>query len=64
MTTKQEAIQLIERMPDGASLEDIFAELYFKMKVEQALREVAAGRVVSDDEARERFAKWLDSAGR
>ncbi len=64
MTTKQEAIQLIERMPDGASLEDIFAELYFKMKVEQALGEVAAGRVVSDDEARERFAKWLNSPGR
>ncbi len=64
MTTKQEAIQLIERMPEGASLEDIVAELYFKMKVEQALHEVAAGRVVSDDEARERFAQWLNSPGR
>lgn len=64
MTTKREAIQLIERMPEEASLEDIFAELYFKMKVEQALSEVAAGRVVSDEEARKRFARWLNSPGR
>ena len=52
---KSEAIQMIERMPDEASIDDIFAELYFKTKVEQALRDVASGRVVSDDEARERF---------
>lgn len=64
MTIKREAIQMIERMPDGASLEDIFAELYFKMKVEQGLSDVAAGRVVTDDEARGRFAKWLNSPGR
>jgi predicted transcriptional regulator len=64
MTTKREAIQMIERMPEEASLEDIFAELYFKMKVEQGLADVAAGRVVTDDEARKRFAKWLNSPGR
>ena len=55
---------MIERMPEEASLEDIFAELYFRMKVEQGLSDVAAGRVVTDDEARERFAKWLNSPGR
>jgi len=55
---------MIERMPEEASLEDIFAELYFKMKVEQGLADVAAGRVVTDDEARKRFAKWLNSPGR
>ena len=64
MTTKREAIQMIERMPEEASLEDIFAELYFKMKVEQGLADVAAGRVFTDDEARKRFAKWLNSPGR
>jgi hypothetical protein len=64
MTTKHEALELIQKMPDEASMEDIFAELYFKMRVDRALREVAAGKFVSDEEARERFARWLNSPGR
>ena len=64
MTTKDEALQLIQKMPDEVSIDDIFAELYFKMRVERALSEVAAGKFVADEEARERFARWLNSPGR
>jgi predicted transcriptional regulator len=45
---------------DRRSLTDVRAE-YFKLKVEQGLADVAAGRVVKDEEARKRFAQWLDA---
>lgn len=64
MTTKDEALDLIRKMPSEVSMEDIFAELYFKMRVDRALREVEAGGFVSDEQARERFARWLNSPGR
>ncbi len=46
---------------DRRSRTDVSAEAYFKMKVAQGLADVVAGRVVTDDEARKRFAKWLDA---
>jgi hypothetical protein len=59
MTTKDEAMQLIEKMPDDVSMEDIFSELYFEMRVDRTLDEVADGRFVSDEQARERVARCL-----
>ena len=61
---KQEALDLIERMPETATTSDIMAELYFKEQVEQGLRDVAAGRVITHEELRERMARWRRSAGR
>jgi hypothetical protein len=63
MGTKSEAIEYISRLPEETSLEDIISELYFKLKVDRALRELDEGKFVSDEEARRRFARWLDSAG-
>lgn len=63
MGTKSDAIEYISRLPEETSLEDIISELYFKMKVDRALRELDEGKFVSDEEARRRFARWLDSAG-
>jgi hypothetical protein len=64
MGTKSEAIEFISRLPEETSLEAIISELYFKMKVDRALRALDEGKYVSDEEARRRFARWLDSPGR
>ena len=63
MGTKSDAIEYISRLPEETSLEDIISELYFKMKVDRALRELDEGKYVSDEAARRGFARWLDSAG-
>ena len=63
-TAKQECLDLIEQLPDGASTEAIVAELEFKLLIEQRLDEVERGEVISHDEAKKRLAKWLDSSGR
>ncbi len=59
-TAKQAAQQLIERMPDQASWDDIMYELYVKQKLEEGLKAVADGRTGSHEEAKRRL---LGNAG-
>lgn len=56
---KEEAIQLIERMPNDCSIEDILYHLYVKKKVDQGLRDIEEGRVLSHDEMKARIRQWL-----
>jgi predicted transcriptional regulator len=55
---KQEALKLIETLPDECSWEDIMYQLYVKKKVEQGLKAAKEGRTISHQEVRARFAKW------
>ena len=55
---KQEALDLIGKLPDSATLSDIMDELYFKEQVERGLKDVADGRTISHEEMRERMARW------
>ncbi len=61
---KKEAIDLIQRLPDDATLADIIEELYFKQQVDEGLKDVAEGRVISHQEFKERLSRWRKSAGR
>jgi hypothetical protein len=61
---KEEALELIERLPDGVSTTDIIEELYFKLQVDEGLRDVVEGRTISHGELKERLAGWRKSAGR
>ncbi|MCI0439938.1 MAG: hypothetical protein L0177_12520 [Chloroflexi bacterium] len=61
---KQEAIELIQRLPEDVTLSDIIEELYFKQQVDKGLLDVAEGRVISHEELKERVARWRKSAGR
>ena len=57
MTDKQAAIQLIEKMSEQASLDDIMAELHFRQKVDRGLRDLAQGRIISHQDAKRRIAQ-------
>ena len=58
---KQEAIDLIQRMPEAATTSEILDELYFKEQVERGLRDVTEGRVISHKELKERLIRWRKS---
>ena len=58
-TPKQQVQDLLENLPEDASLEDIQFHIYVRQKIEQGLADVAAGRVVSHEEVQRRLAKWL-----
>lgn len=61
---KEEAIQLIEKLPDDYSLDEIMAELYFKQQVKQGLEDVEKGRVYSHEQIKSMVLQWRKSSGR
>ena len=55
-TTKEEALQLISRLPEEVTWEDIMYRLYVKRKIEAGIKAADEGRTISHDEVKERFA--------
>ena len=58
-TPKQQVQDILENLPEDASLEDIQYHIYVRQKIEQGLADVAAGRVISHEEVQRRLARWL-----
>jgi len=59
-SAKEEVRRILEQMPDDASLEDIQYHIYVCQKIERGLKDVEAGRVISQEEAERRMGQWLD----
>ncbi len=58
-SAKDQVHQILEKLPESASLEDIQYHIYVRQKIEQGLEDADAGRVISHDEVRRRLAKWI-----
>ena len=52
---KEEARQLVERLPDTATWDDLMEEIYVRQAVERGLRDVEAGRTLTTDQLRTRM---------
>lgn len=59
MTVKEAVLEMIRNLPDNVTVDDIMAELYFRQKVDQGLRELDEGKAVPHNQAREQLKKWL-----
>lgn len=59
MGTKQQVLKAIQELPDDASAEDALDRLYLLYKVERGLRQADRGELISQEDARQRIAKWL-----
>ena len=60
---REEVIRMIQRLPDDCSLEDIQYHLQVRKKVEEAEKDIEAGRVHSQEEVERMTAEWLTSSG-
>jgi predicted transcriptional regulator len=56
---KNEAINIIGKMPDDSTLEDIIEELYFKVQVDEGLKQLDNGNFISHNEVKQRISKWI-----
>ncbi|MBI5525904.1 MAG: hypothetical protein HY897_06175 [Deltaproteobacteria bacterium] len=56
---KNAVIRMIETLPENSSVEDIIAELYFRLKVDAGLKELDEGKGVPHDEVKMRLERWL-----
>lgn len=56
---KEQVLQLVQSLPEDVTLDDVMAELYFKMQVDAGLKELDEGKGVPHEEVEKRMAKWL-----
>ena len=54
-SAKQDAKELIEKLPSSATWDDIFYELYVRQKISIGLMAANAGEVISQEEVMRKF---------
>lgn len=65
MTTKEKVQDLLDRLPDDCSLDDVLYHLYVLQTVDRGLADAEAGRTVPHEEVAERLRRkrTLGAAG-
>jgi predicted transcriptional regulator len=61
---RQELLDVLNQLPEDASIETLLGEIAFKASVMRGLDDARRGDVVSHEEVRTRLNKWLESSGR
>ena len=56
---KEQVIQIIQSLPEEVTIDDIMAELYFKLQVDAGLNELNEGKGIPHEEVEKRMSKWL-----
>ena len=62
-TLKEEVIELIKRLPEDTTLDDIIYHLYVKQKISKGIKDIDQGRTVPHEQvmenAKKRLEEWL-----
>lgn len=56
---KEQVKEIIDKMPDNSSLEDIQYTIYVQSKIQKGLKAAKNGEVLSQEEVEKRIEKWL-----
>lgn len=56
---KEQVKEIIDKMPDNSSLEDIQYTIYVQSKIQKGLKAAKNGGVLSQEEVEKRIEKWL-----
>ena len=59
MTVKEEILELMEQLPDDATIEDAIERLIVLYKIQQGLEQLDKGEGIHQEEARKRIRQWL-----
>ena len=59
-TAKEEVHELLEQLPEDASLEDIQYHIYVRQKIQKGLEAASQGKVIPQEEVEKRMARWLE----
>ncbi len=60
MTIKEKMVQLLDDLPDDASIEDAMERLYLLAKVERGIQQADAGQTIAHADVIKRTARWLN----
>jgi predicted transcriptional regulator len=59
-TVKEDLRRLVDELPEDVTWDEVQHRLYVRQQIAWSLEDLAAGRVVNEDEAEERLLKWQD----
>jgi predicted transcriptional regulator len=59
-SAKQTAVEIIERLPNDSSSDEIREELIVNRMIEHGLGDVQAGRIITDEEMAKTIDSWRD----
>jgi predicted transcriptional regulator len=52
---KEQARQLVDNLPDGATWEDVMYRIYVRQAIEAGIKDSNSGRTIDVEEVRKRF---------
>jgi predicted transcriptional regulator len=52
---KEEALKLIDSLPEGTSWDDIIYQMYVRKKIEKGVEAADQGRVIAHEEVKKQF---------
>lgn len=59
MAAKEIAKQVIDTLPEGATMDDIMHALYVRTKFAKGEQEIRDGKGIPHDEAKRRLGRWF-----
>ncbi len=59
MVAKEIAKQVIDKLPEDSTIDDIMHTLYVTAKFEHGENEIRQGNGISHEDAKQKFQKWL-----
>ena len=57
---KQEAIKILQTLPDDSTFEEIQYRLFVRQKIEQGLEDISQGKTYSQEIVEKRMEKWVE----
>jgi predicted transcriptional regulator len=57
---KDEIRQILDQLPDDATLDDIQYHIYVRQKIDRGLDDAAKGRLLTEEEFDQRMNRWLE----
>ena len=59
MSVKEQVLQAIHRLPDDIDYRDVANEIAFLAAMREAERDIAEGRLVTNEQMKARIAEWV-----
>ena len=59
MTAKEQVRQMLDKLPDDASFEDIQYQIYVREQIRSGLEEASAGKLIPQEEIEEFMEQWI-----
>jgi predicted transcriptional regulator len=61
---KNDALSMIQAMPDDVTWDQVFYRLYVRAMVEKGMTEIESGLGIPHEQVKREVAEWLSSSGR